>query len=286
LISPSDASLQKTTDLQAKSVGKVYLIGAGPGAADLITVRGAKLLAKADIVFYDALVDPSMLELCPQAKLVLVGKRCGKLSTAQTFISKRLVDASEQFGLVVRLKGGDPMIFGRADEEITTLRKHGVPFEIVPGITSALAAAASIEQSLTLRGVSRSVAFVTLAKAKEEGDELNSNHPTLSNLADTMVYYMGKKDTATIALGLMRAGKVADTPAVIVESISTPAERIFRTTLAELANDAALPWLSENAPAILVIGEALRTHSIDLFEGETHDGLQNQITFTDSARSA
>jgi uroporphyrin-III C-methyltransferase len=286
LISPSDASLQKTTDLQAKSVGKVYLIGAGPGAADLITVRGAKLLAKADIVFYDALVDPSMLELCPQAKLVLVGKRCGKLSTAQTFISKRLVDASEQFGLVVRLKGGDPMIFGRADEEITTLRKHGVPFEIVPGITSALAAAASIEQSLTLRGVSRSVAFVTLAKAKEEGDELNSNHPTLSNLADTMVYYMGKKDTATIALGLMRAGKVADTPAVIVESISTPTERIFRTTLAELANDAALPWLSENAPAILVIGEALRTHSIDLFEGETHDGLQNQITFTDSARSA
>lgn len=286
MISPSDASLQKTTDLQAKSVGKVYLIGAGPGAADLITVRGAKLLAKADIVFYDALVDPSMLELCPQAKLVLVGKRCGKLSTAQTFISKRLVDASEQFGLVVRLKGGDPMIFGRADEEITTLRKHGVPFEIVPGITSALAAAASIEQSLTLRGVSRSVAFVTLAKAKEEGDELNSNHPTLSNLADTMVYYMGKKDTATIALGLMRAGKVADTPAVIVESISTPAERIFRTTLAELANDAALPWLSENAPAILVIGEALRTHSIDLFEGETHDGLQNQITFTDSARSA
>jgi len=286
LISSSDSSIQKTTDFQVNSGGKVYLIGAGPGAADLITVRGAKLLAKADIVFYDALVDPSMLELCPQAKLVLVGKRCGKLSTAQTFISKRLVDASEQFGLVVRLKGGDPMIFGRADEEITTLRKHGIPFEIVPGITSALAAAASIEQSLTLRGVSRSVAFVTLAKAKEEGEEPHSNHPTLSNLADTMVYYMGKKDTSTIALGLMRAGKVADTPAVIVESISTPAERIFRTTLAELANDAALPWLSENAPAILVIGEALRTHSIDLFEGETQDGLQNQITFTDSARSA
>lgn len=273
------------TDLQARSVGKVYLIGAGPGAADLITVRGAKLLAKADIVFYDALVDPSMLELCPQAKLVLVGKRCGKLSTAQTFISKRLVDASEQFSLVVRLKGGDPMIFGRADEEITTLRKHGVPFEIVPGITSALAAAASIEQSLTLRGVSRSVAFVTLAKAKED-DESTANHPTLSNLADTMVYYMGKKDTSTIALGLMSAGKAADTPAVIVESISTPAERIFRTNLSELVNGAALPWLSENAPAILVIGEALRTHSIDLLESETQDGLQNQITFTNSARSA
>jgi len=286
LISPPNSPLQNSTDLDRKVLGKVYLIGAGPGAADLITVRGARILAKADIVFYDALVDPSMLELCPQAKLVLVGKRCGKLSTAQTFISKRLVDASEQYGLVVRLKGGDPMIFGRADEEITTLRKHGVPFEIVPGITSALAAAASIEQSLTLRGVSRSVAFVTLAKAKEEGDEPSSNHPTLSNLADTMVYYMGKKDTSTIAHGLMRAGKVADTPAVIVESISTPAERIFRTTLSELANGVAQSWLSENAPAILVIGEALRTHSIDLLESEAQDGLQNQITFTDSARSA
>jgi len=285
LISPTNPSQKQKTDSQVRSVGKVYLIGAGPGAADLITVRGAKLLAKADIVFYDALVDPSMLELCPQAKLVLVGKRCGKLSTAQTFISKRLVDASEQFSLVVRLKGGDPMIFGRADEEITTLRKHGVPFEIVPGITSALAAAASIEQSLTLRGVSRSVAFVTLAKAKEE-DDSTVNRPTLSNLADTMVYYMGKKDTATIALGLMRAGKAADTPAVIVESISTPAERIFRTTLADLAEHVALPWLSENAPAILVIGEALRPQSSDLLESEPKDGLQNQIAFTDSARSA
>ena len=97
---------------------------------------------------------------------------------------------------------------------------------------------------------------------------------------------MGKKDTSTIALGLMSAGKAADTPAVIVESISTPAERIFRTKLSELANGAALPWLSENAPAILVIGEALRTNSIDLLESETQDGLQNQITFTDSARSA
>jgi len=125
-----------------------------------------------------------------------------------------------------------------------------------------------------------------LAKAKEDADKPTSHESTLSNLADTMVYYMGKKDTPTIALGLMRAGKASDTPAVIVESISTPAERIFRTNLSELANGAALPWLSENAPAILVIGEALRTHSIDLLESETQDGLQNQITFTNSARSA
>lgn len=267
-------------------LGKVYLIGAGPGAADLITVRGARILAKADIVFHDALVDPSMLELCPQAQLVAVGKRCGKLSTAQNFISKRLVDASEQFKMVVRLKGGDPMIFGRADEEISALRKYGVPFEIVPGITSALAAAASLEQSLTLRGVSRSVAFVTLAKAKIEDADSSMANSAAMNLADTMVYYMGKKDTALIAQGLIDGGKPVDTPAAIIESISTPQERIFRTTLAELANQAATPWLSENAPAILVIGEALRINSANLFEGESEDGLQNQITLADGTRGA
>ncbi len=270
---------------KVQPLGKVYLIGAGPGAADLITVRGARILAKADIVFHDALVDPSMLELCPQAQLVPVGKRCGKLSTAQNFISKRLVDASEQFKVIVRLKGGDPMIFGRADEEISALRKYAVPFEIIPGITSALAAAASLEQSLTLRGVSRSVAFVTLAKAKtEEAATLVNSAPI--NLADTMVYYMGKKDTALIASGLIDAGKSADTPAAIIESISTPQERIFRTTLAALANHAALPWLSENAPAVLVIGEALRNHSTNLFDGESQDGLQNQIALADGTRGA
>jgi uroporphyrin-III C-methyltransferase len=97
--------------------GKVYLVGAGPGAADLITVRGAKLLEKADIVFHDALVEPEMLALCPQATLVPVGKRCGKLSSAQHFINKRLVDAAYKYQTIVRLKGGDPMLFGRADEE-------------------------------------------------------------------------------------------------------------------------------------------------------------------------
>jgi uroporphyrin-III C-methyltransferase len=143
-VSEQEAYPMSLIDPPLKKSGKVYLVGAGPGAADLITVRGANILAKAQVVFYDALVDASMLELCPQAQKILVGKRCGKLSTAQHFISKRLVDASKQFELVVRLKGGDPMIFGRADEEITALKKHQIPFEIVPGITSALAAAASL----------------------------------------------------------------------------------------------------------------------------------------------
>ena len=133
------------------ALGKVYLVGAGPGAADLITVRGAKLLAKADIVFHDALVEPEMLALCPQATLVPVGKRCGKLSSAQHFINKRLVDAAHKYQTIVRLKGGDPMLFGRADEELRSLKDAGIEVEVVPGITAALAAAASIGQSLTLR---------------------------------------------------------------------------------------------------------------------------------------
>ena len=115
-------------------LGKVYLVGAGPGAADLITVRGAKLLAQADIVFHDALVEPEMLALCPQATLVAVGKRCGKLSSAQQFINKRLVDAAHKYKIVVRLKGGDPMLFGRADEEIQALKADGIEVAVVPGI--------------------------------------------------------------------------------------------------------------------------------------------------------
>jgi len=154
------------TEISA-TMGKVYLIGAGPGAADLITVRGAKLLALADIVFHDALVEEEMLAYCPQAKKVAVGKRCGKHSTAQKFINKRLVDAAQKYQVIVRLKGGDPMIFGRADEEITELLESGVEVEVVPGITAALAAAASLKQSLTLRGVARSVAFSTQAKATD-----------------------------------------------------------------------------------------------------------------------
>src|SRR5471030_449167 len=139
-------------------IGKVYLIGAGPGAQDLITLRGARLLAQADVVLHDALVTAEMLELCPQAEKILVGKRCGQLSTAQAFINKQLVDNAHKFPLVVRLKGGDPMMFGRADEELRALEDAGIEVEVVPGITTALAAAAASKQPLTKRGVARSVA--------------------------------------------------------------------------------------------------------------------------------
>jgi uroporphyrin-III C-methyltransferase len=266
--------------------GKVYLVGAGPGAIDLITVRGAKLLAKADIVFYDALVDLEMLTLCPQAIQVAVGKRCGKLSSTQNFINKRLVDAAQKHQTIVRLKGGDPMLFGRADEEITALKQAGVEVEVVPGITAALAGAASLSQSLTLRGVSRSVAFVTLAQASD-GTENSIPGRALSHpSADTLVYYMGRKDATNIAKQLITSSSHFNghTPVHILEAVSTSKERLWSNTLDGLARGLADQWFDHSSPALIMIGEALRDANSTCTESD--DRLQNGQVFPDSLRSA
>jgi uroporphyrin-III C-methyltransferase len=247
--------------MTSSPLGKVYLVGAGPGAADLITVRGANLLAQADIVFYDALVDTEMLNLCPQAEKIAVGKRCGKLSSAQAFINKRLVDAAKKYQTIVRLKGGDPMLFGRADEEITAIKTAGIDVEVVPGITAALAGAASLQQSLTLRGISRSVAFVTLAQGTENP---TSGQPISNPNADTLVFYMGRKDATNIAKQLLAAGQhhAANTPVHILEAVSTPKERLWSSNLGELAQGKANDWFDSSSPALIMIGEALRKHNI------------------------
>ena len=272
------------------SLGKVYLVGAGPGAADLITVRGAKLLEKAEIVFHDALVEPEMLLLCPQAELVPVGKRCGKLSSAQQFINKRLVDAAQKYQTVIRLKGGDPMLFGRADEEIQALKDAGIEVEVVPGITAALAGAASIQQSLTLRGISRSVAFVTLAQATEGADQTTSNQPISNPSADTLVYYMGRKDAAKIAQQLITQSKAGgihnqNTPVQILEAVSTPRERLWSSTLQELAAGKAGEWFDGASPALIMIGEALRGASKGS-SAEVNNSLQDSQIITNSRRCA
>jgi uroporphyrin-III C-methyltransferase len=273
------------------SLGTVYLVGAGPGAADLITVRGANLLAKADIVFHDALIDPAMLELCPQAIQVAVGKRCGKLSSAQEFINKRLVDAAQKYQTLVRLKGGDPMLFGRADEEITALSNAGVPFEIVPGITAALAGAASLQKSLTLRGIARSVAFITLAKASDVSDDAqHPQQPIAHPSADTLVYYMGRKDAAQIAQQLIESSPnhKRDTPVHILEAVSTSKERNWESNLLALAEGKADHWFDSSSPALILIGQALQTNQNDLkgSSSKVNDGLQNSLIFSNSRRHA
>ena len=279
------------------TLAKVYLVGAGPGASDLITVRGAKLLAQADIVFHDALVEVEMLELCPRAIKVAVGKRCGKLSTAQQFINKRLVDAVKQYKTIVRLKGGDPMLFGRADEELNALKEIGIEVEIVPGITAALAGAASLQHSLTLRGISRSVAFITQAQGAEN---LVLGNPIAHPCADTLVYYMGRNDAAKIAQQLIDTENKhsVNTPVHILEAVSTRRERHWSSTLGELAKGKADAWFDSNSPALIMIGEALRANSAefkidqklvigsDSSGTEVDDGLQNGQIFTNSRRRA
>jgi uroporphyrin-III C-methyltransferase len=231
-------------------MGKVYLIGAGPGAADLITVRGARLLASADVVLHDALIEPAMLDYAPDARRIAVGKRCGQRSTAQQFINKQIVDAAREHGVVVRLKGGDPMLFGRADEEMRALEAAGIEYEVVPGITAALASAATLKRSLTLRGVSRSVALATHSRAA------NSEEIREQASADSLVFYMGRDSAPEIAQQLIDAGRSGSTPVAIVEACSTPRERTLTLTLAGMARGDAQDWLDATQPSLLMIGEA------------------------------
>jgi len=238
-------------------MGKVYLVGAGPGASDLLTLRAAEILGRAELVFHDALVHPQTLALASRARKILVGKRSGRHSTAQSFINKRLVDAARKHGVVVRLKGGDPLLFGRAQEEIDALRRAGIDFEIVPGVTAATAAAGERYAELGARGVARHVAFVTPRAGRGERE----NDWAASVLAaDTAVIYMGAGLAEAISAGLIGRGKPKATPLVLVESATLPERRILRGTLADL------PTLARQAgsgPAVLLLGEVLREELAD-----------------------
>lgn len=228
--------------------GKVYLIGAGPGAADLITVRGARILAQADVVLHDALVTAEMLALCPQAEKISVGKRSGQRSTAQLAINELLVACAEKYQLVVRLKGGDPMLFGRADEELHALESRHIKVEVVPGITTALAAAAATLQPLTKRGIARSVAFFTSSTAPNQPDEL-----TLPD-CDTLIQYMGGREAIITAQKLLEQGRSPALPVIVVENCSLENQRILRMTLRDLEQGLG----EHQGPVLVMIGAALQ----------------------------
>jgi len=231
------------------SQGKVYLIGAGPGAADLITLRGARLLAQADVVFYDALVHADTLALAANASKVAVGKRCGRVSTDQRFINRQLVEAAHKYAIVVRLKGGDPLLFGRAQEEIAALELAGVEYEIVPGVTSALAAHAELGVSLTQRGVARSVVFAT---PRIGPDQRASDWAASVCAADTAVLYMAAGQGAQISEALQAAGMHAATPVAIVENATLSNARQIFTTLEGLHD---IDDWQIGGPALVCLGE-------------------------------
>ena len=229
--------------------GTVFLVGAGPGAPDLLTVRAARLLGEADIVFHDALVLPEILSLSSTSLKIPVGKRCGRHSAAQRFINKRLADAARRYRIVVRLKGGDPMLFGRAHEEISYLEKHGIRVEVVSGVTAALAASAEIGVSLTRRGAARTVTFVT---PRVGAGERESTWVASVVAADTAAIYMGAGEAAAIAAALIAAGKPRATPVALVENASLPDSSVAYGTLAQLAQLAAG---MRGGPALILLGE-------------------------------
>jgi uroporphyrin-III C-methyltransferase len=256
----------------------VYLVGAGPGAADLLTLRAARLLGEADIVFHDALISEEILQLA-KAEKIAVGKRCGKHSTAQRFINKRLADAARRHRVVLRLKGGDPMLFGRAHEEIAYLKSNNVPFEVVPGVTAALAASAELGVSLTRRGVSRSVVFATPRVAP---DAAPSDWARAVAAADTAVLYMGAGQAEEVKAALLEEGLKGATPVSLVENAS-----IGAAVHAGALDD--LPQLAERlagGPALVLIGEVyaelaqryLPSTSGNVMSGAAADSLRRKAS--------
>lgn len=234
--------------------GSVWLVGAGPGDPDLLTRKAEKLICAASTIFYDALVGPAILDLIPNGiSRVAVGKRSGRHSKDQRTINQMLVDAAKSGERVVRLKGGDPTIFGRATEEMEEMAAHDIPFQICPGITAASAAAASASKSLTLRGLARKLIFVT-AHAKS-GEPLDLDWHSLAQPGATLAVYMGKSSAEIVSRNLIAAGMAKDTPVLLVENASLANERMFhsRIDLLPLAAKTALG----KGPAIMLIGSAV-----------------------------
>ncbi len=231
--------------------GKVWLIGAGPGDPELLTLKAVRALGEAEVVMIDDLVNPAVLDHCPTARVIRVGKRGGCRSTPQAFIHRLMLRYARQGRCVARLKGGDPCIFGRAGEEAEWLAARGVSSEIVNGITAGLAGATACGISLTLRGVARGVTLVTA----HTQDDTAPNWAALAATGTTLVVYMGVARLSEIQQGLLDGGLPLATPVAMIENASLPSQRECRSILQELQVDAALFQLQ--SPAILVIGEVV-----------------------------
>ncbi len=229
--------------MEAIQRGRVVFIGAGPGAADLITVRGAARLAEADVVLFDALTDPALRSLAPRARWVDVGKRGFCDSTGQATINALLVRYAGEAQVVVRLKGGDPSVFGRLEEELEALARAGIGCEVVPGVTAAIAAAAATQRPLTRRGHGRSVSLTT---AMTRDGQLHA-----PRTADTEVFYMAGRQLAALARQLLAAGWSADAAVSVVSRAGWPDQRHSDHSVATLASAAVL---HAGRPAVVTVG--------------------------------
>ncbi len=247
---PSDAPPKPA----ARAKGRACLVGAGPGDPELLTVKAVNRLRSADVVLHDALVSPEVLALVsPSARVLNVGKRCGDKCITQSEINSLLVSFAAEGNLVVRLKSGDPLLFGRAGEEIDALRQKGIDVEIVPGITAAVAAAATAQISLTDR---RYAEQVLLVSAHQAPGKAGPDWRALISSRTTIVVYMPGQ-TSDVAEGLIHAGLSGQTPCIIISKISLPEEQSRRTTLGSLCGSVQLP-----APCLLIIGEVAATSTL------------------------
>lgn len=243
-----DQQLQQQGDNNQN--GFAWIIGAGPGDAELLTLKAARVLAQADVVLHDRLVSPDVLEMVRRdAEFISVGKTAGKPSISQQEINTLLIDKVNEGLRVCRLKGGDPFIFGRGGEETEALQDAGLPWQVIPGITAAIGSAASGGIPLTHREVARSVLFLTAST----GSEFAPDWQAIAKAADTLVMYMAVSKLETVCKQLINAGKAADHPVLVIENGTTDRERMLRGTLGtinRLAKDAEIV-----SPAILMVGE-------------------------------
>ncbi len=231
--------------------GKVYLVGAGPGDPELLTLKALRLLRTADAVLHDDLVAPEILRLIPPtAQIHNVGKRCGKKRILQGEINGLMVALAASGLGVVRLKGGDPLIFGRAGEEIESLRAHNIPFEIVPGVTSAMGAAAVAQIPLTHRRASDALVFITAHRASEHNA---TDWSKFVSSGATLVIYMPGQNYSEMAKRLTSAGVSVNTPCAVISRATTKYQRTHRTTLLDLHRAQHLV-----SPTLLIVGEVVR----------------------------
>ncbi len=234
--------------------GKIYLVGAGPGDPDLLTVKALRLIQQADTLVHDRLVSAEILRLVPDSvSRIYVGKAPGRHTLDQDEINTLLIDLAHGQQRVVRLKGGDPFIFGRGSEEALALARHGIPFEIVPGITAAQACTAYAGIPLTHRGLAQGVQFITGHRRDNQAPAIDA--ATLADAGQTLVVYMGLTKVPLIVRDLLDAGRAADTPAAVIERGTTPRQRHIVTTLVRLPE--AVESAKIASPALLVIGEVV-----------------------------